>query len=76
MHWQKRIGGNHSASPLAAPGAVYFLSEEGEATVIAPGTEYRELARNSIGERTLASFGVQGKAIYLRGDQHLYRIEA
>jgi outer membrane protein assembly factor BamB len=76
MHWQKRIGGNHSASPLAASGAVYFLSEEGEATVIAPGTEYRELARNSIGERTLASFGVVGKAIFLRGDQHLYRIEA
>ena len=74
MHWQQRIGGNHSASPIAAEGRVYFLSEEGECTVIAPGTEYRELARNSIGERTLASIAVSGKAMYVRGDQHLYRI--
>jgi outer membrane protein assembly factor BamB len=76
QHWQKRIGGNHSASPLAADGRIYFLSEEGESTVIAPGTEYRELAKNSIDERTLASFAVSGKALYLRGDRHLYRLEA
>lgn len=76
MHWQQRIGGNHSASPVFADGRLYFLSEEGECTVIAPGTTYRELARNSIGERTLASLGISGKAIYLRGEQHLYRIEA
>jgi outer membrane protein assembly factor BamB len=75
QHWQKRIGGNHSASPLAADGRIYFLSEEGEATVIAPGTEYQELAKNSIDERTLASFAVSGKALYLRGDRHLYRLE-
>jgi outer membrane protein assembly factor BamB len=74
-HWQHRIGGNHSASPLAADGRIYFLSEEGECTVIAPGTEYRELAKNTINERTLASFAVDGKALLLRGDQHLYRLE-
>jgi len=76
QHWQHRIGGNHSASPTAADGRIYFLSEEGECTVLAPGREYRELARNQIGERTLASFAVSGKAIFLRGDRHLYRIEA
>lgn len=75
VHWTQRIGGNHSASPLDADGRLYFLSEEGECTVIAPGKEYRELARNPIGERTLASIAVSGKAFYLRGDQHLYRLE-
>jgi outer membrane protein assembly factor BamB len=74
-NWQQRVGGNQSASPIAADGRIYFLSEEGECTVIAPGKEYRELARNQIGERTLASIAVSGKALYLRGDQHLYRIE-
>jgi outer membrane protein assembly factor BamB len=76
VHWTQRIGGNHSASPLYADGRIYFLSEEGECTVIAPGKEYRELGRNAIGERTLASIAVSGKAFYLRGDQHLYRLES
>ncbi|MBL8175119.1 MAG: PQQ-binding-like beta-propeller repeat protein [Bryobacterales bacterium] len=76
VHWQQRIGGNHSASPVYADGRVYFLSEEGESLVLGPGKEYRELARNSVPERTLASLAISGKAIYLRGEQHLYRIEA
>ncbi len=75
VNWQQRVGGNHSASPIAADGRIYFLSEEGECTVLAPGKEYRELGRNRIDERTLASLAVSGKAIYLRGDQHLYRLE-
>lgn len=75
-HWQHRVGGNHSASPLAADGRIYFQSEEGESTVIAPGDAYKELARNSIDERTLASVAVSGKALYLRGDRNLYRLEA
>ena len=74
-NWQQRIGGNHSASPVFADGRIYLLSEEGECTVIAPGSEFRKLAQNSIGERTLASLGVSGKAMYLRGDRHLYRLE-
>ncbi|MFN0103426.1 MAG: PQQ-binding-like beta-propeller repeat protein [Bryobacteraceae bacterium] len=75
LNWQNRIGGNHSASPLAADGRIYFLSEEGECAIIAPAKEYRELARNAIGERTLASIAVSGKALYLRGDRNLYRIQ-
>lgn len=74
-HWQQRIGGNHSASPLLADGRIYFLSEEGECTIIRPGKVFQELGRNRIGERTLASLGVAGKALYLRGDRQLYRIE-
>lgn len=75
VHWQERLGGNHSASPVFADGRIYFLSEEGETTVIEPGTQYRKLAVNRIGERTLASLAVSGGAIFLRGDSHLYRLE-
>jgi outer membrane protein assembly factor BamB len=75
-HWQERIGGNHSASPVHADGRIYFLSEEGDCTVIAPGTAFRKLAQNTIGERTLASIAVSDGAIFLRGDRHLYRLEA
>jgi outer membrane protein assembly factor BamB len=73
--WQERLGGNFSASPLYADGRIYFLNEEGETTVIAPGREYKQLAKNLVDGRTLASYGVAGHAIYLRTDTHLYRIE-
>ena len=76
MFWQERLGETLSASPLAADGRIYFLNEDGGATVIAPGREYKELAKNQLDGRTLASFAVAGRAIYLRTDSHLYRIES
>ncbi len=74
--WQERVGGNYSASPLEADGRIYFLNEHGGTTVIAPGREYKELAKNQVDGRTLASLSVAGKSIFLRTDTHLYRIEA
>ncbi|MBI4584954.1 MAG: PQQ-like beta-propeller repeat protein [Planctomycetes bacterium] len=74
-HWQSRLGGNFSASPVYADGRIYFLNEEGETTVIAPGKEFKKLAANQLPGRTLASMAVSGKAIYLRTDTHLYRIQ-
>ena len=74
--WQERLGGNFSASPMLADGRIYFLDEDGITTVVAPGKEYKELAKNTVEGRTLASYGVAGKAIYLRTDTHLYRIES
>ena len=73
--WEKRLGGNYSASPLYAEGNIYFQSEQGEAIVIKASREYQELARNNLGQRTLASYGVTGKALIIRTDTHLYRIE-
>jgi len=74
-HWRERLGGNYSASPVYAGGSIYFLSEECESVVVAPGTVYRQLARNRIEGRCLASPAVSGGALYLRSDSHLYRIE-
>ncbi|HEY5619467.1 MAG TPA: PQQ-binding-like beta-propeller repeat protein [Vicinamibacterales bacterium] len=73
-HWVRRIGGNYSASPIFADGRIYFLSEEGAATVIAPGTEFRVLARNQLDGTTLASMAVSGGSIFIRSDTHLYRL--
>lgn len=74
-HWQQRLGGNFSASPLYVDGRIYFLNEVGETTVIAPGTEYKELAKNPLPGKTLASLTPQNGAMLLRTDTHLYRIE-
>jgi outer membrane protein assembly factor BamB len=73
-HWQVRLGGNHSASPIYADGRIYFLSEEGESVVIAPGKEFKELARNQLDGPTLASMAVSGGSIFVRSQTHLYRL--
>ncbi|MBO0860333.1 MAG: PQQ-binding-like beta-propeller repeat protein [Chloracidobacterium sp.] len=73
-NWQVRLGGSHSASPIYADGRIYFLSEEGESVVIAPGKEFKELARNQLDGPTLASMGVSGGSIFVRSQTHLYRL--
>lgn len=75
QHWQKRLGGNFSASPLFAAGRIYFLDEEGTTTAIAPETRFRQLAKNKLPGRTLASLAPIEGALFLRTDTHLYRIE-
>jgi outer membrane protein assembly factor BamB len=75
QHWQKRLGGNYSASPLFAEGRIYFQDEQGQTTVIAPGISYQQLAKNSLTGRTLASYAVAEQAIFLRSDTALYRIQ-
>ena len=44
--------------------------------VVEPGGEYRELARNDLKERTLASYAAMDGALLIRGSSHLYRIGA
>jgi outer membrane protein assembly factor BamB len=75
VHWRMRLGGGFSASPVFADGKLYFLNEEGVTTVLAPGTQFQKRAVNRIDGRTLASLAVADKALYLRSDAHLYRIE-
>lgn len=75
QHWQKRLPGNYSASLLEADGRIYITNETGLTTAIAPGKEFESLASNQLDGRTLASLAVSGKALYLRTDTHLYRIE-
>lgn len=74
-HWQQRLGGNHSASPIFAEGRVYFLNEEGESVVIEPGKEFKKLATNQLDGQTLASMAVSGKSIFIRSSDHLYRLQ-
>ncbi|MEK6325477.1 MAG: PQQ-binding-like beta-propeller repeat protein [Acidobacteriota bacterium] len=73
-HWRARVGGNHSASPIYADGRIYFLSEEGESVVIAPGKEFKVLAKNELDGETLASMAVSGGSIFVRSRTHLYRL--
>jgi outer membrane protein assembly factor BamB len=73
-YWRARVGGSHSASPIYADGRIYFLSEEGESVVLAPGQQLKHLATNQLDGRTLASMAVSGGSIFIRSETHLYRI--
>jgi outer membrane protein assembly factor BamB len=73
-NWQQRLGGNHSASPLYADGRIYFLSEEGESVVIAPGKQFQTLATNRLDGQTLSSMAVAAGSIFVRSQSHLYRL--
>src|SRR5499427_1573841 len=73
--WQKRIGGEYSASPVYADGKIWLFSEDGKTTVIRPGRAFESLAENRLDEGFLASPAIAGKAFYLRTRTHLYRIE-
>ena len=44
--------------------------------VIEAGKEFKVLSRNKLGERTLASYAISSGAIYIRGVDHLFKIQA
>lgn len=73
--WQKRLGGAFSASPTFANGKIYFQSEQGDAIVVEPGSEFVEVARNSLEPRTFASYAVADEAFFIRTETQLYRIQ-
>ena len=53
--WQKRIGGEYSASPVYADGKIWLFSEDGKTTVIRPGRTFEALAENQLDDGFLAS---------------------
>ncbi|MBI3839110.1 MAG: PQQ-binding-like beta-propeller repeat protein [Planctomycetia bacterium] len=76
QHWRQRLGGgNFSASPIEVEGRIYCCGEDGRTIVFAAGQKFKELARNQLTGRFMASPAVAGRALYLRTDTHLYRIE-
>lgn len=76
VHWQERIGGNCSASPLYADGKIHIQNEQGVGVVLAAETSFRKLAENSLEERTLASYAAGDGALFIRTETSLYRIQS
>lgn len=74
--WNERLGGGFSASPVLFEGRILFVNEEGMATVVKASPTFEVVARNELGERTLASPAVVDNAVYVRTAGHLRRIGA
>lgn len=74
--WQERLGGNHSASPVSAAGRLYFVGDNGQATVIAAGPEFKILAKNPLDQKVQASPAISQGRIFIRTEKHLFAIGA
>jgi outer membrane protein assembly factor BamB len=72
--WQKRLGGNYSASPMALGNRVYFQSEAGEAIVMEIGSEPKEISRSQLPGRIFASYAYLNGDWIIRAENGLYRI--
>ena len=75
VHWTGRLGGSFSSSPLLADGMIYVGNRDGEMFVIRPGASLDIAATNDFGEAIMASPAAVGRAIYVRTERALYRIE-
>lgn len=71
--WQERIGGNFSASPVAAAGRIYLVADNGDTTVIAAAPEFKVLAKNPLGtEKVQASPAISQGQFFLRAEKALF----
>ena len=73
--WSERLGGNFSSSPLFAAGRIYVGNREGATFVIKPGRTFEVVATNQLDGQIFATPAALGRAIYLRTDEALYRLE-
>ena len=69
--WQDRIEGIFTASPVGADGKVYLASENGDTIVLQAARPPRVLARNSVGERTVATPAISDGQIFIRTDESI-----
>jgi len=72
--WQERVGGNFSASPVAADGRIYLLADDGTTTIISAGPQFEVLAKNSLGEKVQASIAIAQQRLFIRTAANLYAI--
>jgi outer membrane protein assembly factor BamB len=60
------------ASPVAAAGRIYFVSEQGKVTVLSADGDRKRLALNDLGELCYATPAIEGKTLYVRTASALY----
>ncbi len=63
-----------TASPWAAGGKVFCLSEDGDTFVIEAGTTFRVLGKNGLGEMCLSTPAILPGGLLIRTESSLYRI--
>ena len=76
VHYQERVEGNYSSSPVLAGDRIFLQNETGLGTVLKTGRMFEKLASNPLGERSLASYAAANGAWFIRTAGHLRRVGA
>ena len=76
IKWQLRLkGASFSATPIAGAGMLFFFNEDGKAFIVKPGdAKGAILSEMELGETILATPSIANKAVFVRSDQHLWKI--
>jgi outer membrane protein assembly factor BamB len=75
VKYRQKLGRHHSASAIAnGNGHLYFTSDAGETFVVQAGPEYKQVAKNELGEEVYASPAISKGQIFIRGSGHLFCI--
>jgi outer membrane protein assembly factor BamB len=74
VHWQERLNTAFSGSPVRVGDKLYCIDESGTVIVLAASKEFKELARNPLGEPSRSTPAVAGGRMFLRTDSHLISI--
>ena len=73
--WNKKLPGNFSASPILTGDTLYALTEDGVCYVVKISPDAAEIRfETDLAERTLASPALLDGALYLRTENHLWKI--
>jgi outer membrane protein assembly factor BamB len=75
VHWQERVPGAYSASPILAGKLVYLTNEAGRTTVVRASSKFEVVATNDLKELTYSSIAAVNGVVYIRTEKNLYRIE-
>lgn len=73
--WRLRLTGPFSGTPVLADGHLFFVSEKGLVQVVKLGDDAGEIVlETELKDRFISSPAVADGALYLRGDDHLWKI--
>jgi len=71
--YRERLGGvSYTASPVAADGRLYFLSEQGKLSVVRAGPKFELLAVNEVEDVCLPTPAISSGMIFVRSQKHLF----
>jgi len=75
VRYKERAGGSsYVASPVAADGRLYLVSEAGEVRVVKAGPEFELLAVSPLGDYVLATPAISNGTLFVRSQHHLWAL--
>ena len=72
----EKAPGQYLASPVAADGKIFMVSEEGKLTVLKAGAQWEVLAVNNLEDECYATPAISGGRIFVRTRGTLYAFTA